>query len=305
MKKYLLFAIILLATFSSCSFEDEEITYPYTSVYLPYQVYNRNIVVGEGLGLEIGVIFSGVLENNKERTVKYEIDPSLINTAGQSELPPSYYTIDGSEIRVPKGGLKGYLPVKLDSVAFLNDPKSLTGEYILPIRLVSSSNVDSINRAMDYMKLSVSYYAKQHGNYTYSGTLVKTEGGVSEEITYQNVSTVTNSFRFLKTAGPRRMQVVADATGTSVDPAKGTYTFMIEVATHGGGVVTITADPASTVAIAQDGECTYDVVSKTFKLNYKYTIGNATYKASENLVFRNRIRDVQADGLYINEWRGF
>jgi hypothetical protein len=28
-------------------------------------------------------------------------------------------------------------------------------------------------------------------------------------------------------------------------------------------------------------------------------------KVSESLVFRNRIRDVQSNGLYINEWRGF
>lgn len=305
MKKYILIATILLGVFHSCGFDDEEIVYPYTSVILPYQTYNRNIVVGEGLELNIGVIFSGVLDNKQERTVTYTVDPALVNIAGQYELPQSYYTFGDSEIRVPKGQLKGYLPVKIDSVAFLNDPKSLTGEYILPLRLVSSSNIDSINRAMDYIKLSVSYFAKQHGNYTYSGKITKSDGINNTVTNYTNVSTVTESYRLLKTVGPTKMQVVADKTSTSADPAKGTYSFIIDVATHGGGEVKITADPASAVVISPDGESSYDVATKTFRLNYTYSNGGFTYKVSEELVFRNRIRDVQTDGLYLNEWRGF
>ena len=303
MKKYLLITIMLLGIFYSCSFEDEETVYPHTSVYLPYQLYNRNIVVGEGLEFKVGVIFSGVLDNNQDRAVTYKIDPSTIIIATQSELPQSYYTIEDSEIRIPKGQLKGYLPIKLDSVAFLNDPKSLTGEYILTIHLVSASNIDKITEGMTYMNLSISYFAKQHGNYTYSGKITKTDDNT--ETSYQNVSTVTESFRLLKTVGPTKMRVVADETSTSKDPAKKTYSFIVDVATHGGGKVTITADPISPIAVSPDGESTYDVATKTFHLNYTYSDGTVTYKVSENLVFRNRIRDVQADGLYINEWRGF
>ncbi|GAB6119479.1 BT_3987 domain-containing protein [Dysgonomonas termitidis] len=305
MKKYLLISVILLGIFYSCGFEEEDVVYPYTSVYLPNQSYNRNIIVGEGLELEIGVIFSGVVDNRQDRSVSYTIDPSLINTAGQYELPQTFYSFGDSEIRIPKGQLKGYLPVKLDSLTFLNDPKSLTGEYIIPIRLVSSSTIDSINAGMNYMKLSVSYFAKQHGNYTYSGKITATNAGVSTETTYANISTVTESYRLLKTTGPTRMRVVADATSQSKDPAKATYSFIVDVPVYGGGEISILPDPTSPVVVSPDGKSTYDVSTKTFRLNYQYAKGGSTYKVSEELVFRNRIRDVQSNGLYINEWRGF
>lgn len=86
--------------------------------------------------LNIGITFSGVLHNNQDRVFDYEIDPSLV-PMGKKILPTHYYTCNNaSQIVVSKGELKGYLTVELDSVLFLNDPRSLTGEYVIPIRLL-------------------------------------------------------------------------------------------------------------------------------------------------------------------------
>jgi hypothetical protein len=198
--------------------------------------------------------------------------------------------------------MEGYVNLKLDSVKFLNDAKSITGEYVIPIKLVSANNIDSINPDKNFMVISLSYFAKQEANYTYSGRVIKSKDGVDTEVTYKNDPIQTESFRLLKTAGPTSMRLVADPIGSN-DPAKGTYSFLIDVPI-GGGDVSISTDPASAVAVSATGESVYDAVNRTFSLRYTYTLNDGTIcNATDTLVYRNRIRDLQANGVYINDWR--
>lgn len=300
--KWILFIMVACTTFTSCSFKDDPVIYDYTMVGFPNQVYNRNVIVGEGLELNIGVEFSGVFKNTLQREVNYVIDPALV-PSGKTLLPRDYYTLgDTSAIVIKNGKLDGYLNVKLDSAKFVNDPKALTNVYVIPIRLVSCQNIDSINQSKNYMVVSVSYFARQQANYTYAISIDKTKAGVTTTVTYKNDPTQNESIRLLKTVGPTRMQLVADQIGIN-DPAKGSYSFLIDVPV-GGGIVTISADPASTIAVTPVGESTYDATSRTFTLRYTYTLSDGTAcVASETMVYRNRIRDVQANGVYINDWR--
>ncbi|MDR1866611.1 MAG: DUF1735 domain-containing protein, partial [Bacteroidales bacterium] len=276
MKKHIIIGIvsaaIIAAVCGACKFDDQEVSYSYTSVLFPNRDYNRNLIVGEGLRLSAGIIFAGVVTNDRDRTVQYVIDPSLIIDAGQSPLPPAYYTCGhASQIVVPAGQLKGYLPVEMDSAAFLSDPKSLTGEYILPLRLVSSDDVDSISPDLNFIRISVSYYAKQHGNYTYSGSVSRTKSGTAKDTTYQNIASENDGVRFLKTVGAAQFLMTADPKN-NYDPVKADgVSFLLDVPVHGGGAVSITADPASSVAVTPDGTSEYDAANKTFRLNYKYT----------------------------------
>ena len=294
--------IIFTNIFSSCKFAEEDVVYSYTTAYFPYQEYNRNLVVGEGLKLNIGITFSGVLHNNQDRVFDYEIDPSLV-PMGKKILPTHYYTCNNaSQIVVPKGELKGYLTVELDSVLFLNDPRSLTGEYVIPIRLLPSDSADSIPPSKNHICVSISYYAKQYGNYTYSGKAIKENDDNYIENLYKNDPAVTNSFRLLQTVGPQRLKMVADPTDM-LDPAKGTYSFLLDTPISGDGLVTLLPDPESTIQIIPVNESRYDIASKTYYLSYKYSLNDGTeFTVSDTLVFRNRIRDVQENGLYINEW---
>ena len=307
MKRIILFLItplLFIYAFSSCSFDDEPIEFAYTSVYFPNQEYIRNLVVGEGLAFKPGVIFAGVLENNINRSVSYVIDPSLVST-DQELLPEDYYTFEaGSHINIPKGQLKGYVQFRLDSAKFVADPKSLTGEYVLPLRLKETQNIDKITAGKETMVLSLSYYAKQHANYTYKGTTIQTPtDGSPTTITYTNDPTQTESYRLLRTVGPDIMRVEGDAV-TGVDPVS-SVTFYVKVPVYGGGQVTISADPDCAIAVSPNGESTYDEATRTFTLRYKYTLADGTEcTANDVLVFRNRIRDVQSNGIdYINEWR--
>ncbi|MEL7587455.1 MAG: DUF1735 domain-containing protein [Prolixibacteraceae bacterium] len=296
--------VVLSVVISSCSFDDEVISYGTTSVYFYNQEYNRNIVVGEGLNLKAGIMFSGLVDNDRNRKVDYIIDPSLITDNTKTLMPASYYTLSAAEFVVPKGEHQGYVGIAVDSAAFLADPKSLTGEYVIPFRLTGSDDVDSINSAKDYMIISVSYWARQHGNYYYSGQTVKKSGAsVIETVTYENTSTISESIRELITVGPKTMLVKADATAASKDPGKGKFTFQIEAPSTGGGDVQIGGTSGSAIQVLPDGSSTYDAATRTFYLKYKYNDGTYDYEATDTLIFRNRVRDIQADGQGVNEWR--
>ena len=303
---------------ASCNFEDDDLTYPYSSVLFTYQDYTRNIVVGEGLYLNAGIVLAGFVDNKTDRVVQYVIDPALVNDdwnmqdLGKSVLPSAYYKLGHpSQIVVPKGELKGYLPIEMDSVAFLSDPKSITGEYILPIRLVSSSDVDSILYEKSFVRMSISYFGKQHAYYQYSGDFYKIMDGVVYDFNaFSYIRTENESRRFLQTAGPTKFRMVADATNRA-DPLNivtgtnitGRVTLLINVPINGTSV-TIEADPNSPYEVRSSGTSSYDPDTRTFHLEYEWTLEDGSiYRIVENLVFRNRIRDDQGNGIYINEWR--
>lgn len=303
MRKNIFIVLVLSAIFNSCGFNDEVISYGTTSVYFYNQDYNRNIVVGEGLKLKAGIMFSGLIDNDKDRHVQFVIDPSVITDDTKTVMPEAYYTLSSnSEIVVPKGEEQGYVGIKIDSTAFLNDPKSLTGEYVIPFRLTGSNDVDSINMAKNYMVVSVSYWAKQHGNYNYSGQTVRRSGSTEETVSYEYNPTISESIRELVTVGPNKLLVKADNTAGSKDPANGKFSFQIEAPTVGSGDVIISSS-GSGIQVSGNGTNSYDANTRTFYLKYKYTDGTYSCEAADTLVFRNRVRDVQADGQGVNEWR--
>lgn len=304
MKRNIFIVLAFLASFSSCEYEDEIISYGSTSVYFYNQEYNRNIVVGEGLNLKAGIMFSGLIDNDKERVIQYEIDPSVITDPSKTVMPESYYTLsNNSEIVVPVGELQGYLGITIDSAAFLADPKSLTGEYVIPFRLTGSNDVDTINSAKDYMVISVSYWAKQHGNYYYSGQTIRKSATEIDTLVYQNNSTVSESIRELVTVGAQSLEIKPDKTSGSDDPAKGNFTFTIEASSTGSNDVTISSEEGASIQILPNGTSSYDAANRTFYLNYKYVDGDFECEAVDTMVFRNRVRDMQSDGQGVNEWR--
>lgn len=304
MRKNIFIVLILSAILSSCGFEEETISYGTTSAYFYNQNYNRNIVVGEGLNLKAGIMFSGLINNNKKRVVSFAIDPSVVTASGKTVMPANYYTLSStSEFVFPVNEEQGYVDIKIDSAAFLADPKALTGEYVIPFRVTGSNDVDSINAAKNYMVLSVNYWAKQHGNYNYSGQTIRKSATATETLNYAYNKTISESVRQLITVGPKTMKVVADATTGSKDPGTGKFTFNLEVPSSGSGEVAISGTPGASIQVAGNGSSTYDGSKHTFFLKYKYTDGTYQCEATDTLVFRNRVRDVQSDGKGVNEWR--
>lgn len=300
--KSIIYVLGIMFAFAACQYEDYDIAYEKTSTYFVHQEYNRNIVVGEGLRLKAGIMFGGLIGNPEERKVQFEIDPALVPD-GKTIMPANYYTLeDVNTITIPAGETQGYLPVTMDSALFLADSLSMTGDYVIPVRLTGSQDVDSIVEGKDYQVMSVSYWAKQHGYYYYNGTSVKKENGsIVSSDHYESLRSENDGIRELSTVGPTKLKMVAATKGP--DPSKGVYSVLIDVPTHGGGNVVISSAIDSGAGVTPEGASTYDEENKTFILNYAYSADGFDYSVSDTLVFRNRIRDVQSDGQGVNEWR--
>ena len=69
MKKIFAFLILSIALVSC--YEDYIKDFDYNAVYFPYQIDVRTVVVGEGMKIEIGVALGGVMENTKDRNVRF------------------------------------------------------------------------------------------------------------------------------------------------------------------------------------------------------------------------------------------
>ncbi|WP_396600609.1 DUF5627 domain-containing protein [Algibacter sp. R77976] len=162
--------IILAIAFSLMACENQENEFDdfgSTSVYFPFQTPVRTLIQGKyDLGyndndnngrFEIGVVMSGVYNNNKNRRVYFELAPELIDpsqlagveSVNVKVLPASYYTIEQeSPVTIPSGSTKGRIPVQLTD-AFFDDPLAFVAEkdsvnYVLPLRITDYEELDSL-----------------------------------------------------------------------------------------------------------------------------------------------------------------
>lgn len=304
--KRTIFSILPLAfvlCLTGCGFEEVESAYTHTSVLFTYQNYNRELVVGEGLSFKPGVVFAGLDRSDRDRVVNYEIDPSLV-PEGKTLLPEEYYISDNpSQFVVKKGDLKGYIRYTLDSAKFVADPKALTGEYVLPFR-ITSADADSITTGKESMVVSLKYLAKQFGNYTYVSKVTNTETG--EVLVNENIKGENASIRTLTTLKANRLLITGDPK-VSGDPAR-KLSITLTLAPTDAHDVIIGNAAGATIKAKPNGDSSYDEATKTFTLNYKYSIDDVIYEAQDIMTFRNRIRDRQDSpnsNVYIDEWEGF
>jgi hypothetical protein len=168
MKIKLKFVAIIAMVISviACENQDNDFEdFGSTSVYFPFQTPVRTLIQGEyDLGFnendnngrfEIGVVMSGVYNNDKDRRVHFELAPDLIDAAALGVdtvnvqiLPPSYYTIEQeSPVTIPSGSINGRIPVQL-SDAFFDDPLSFAEfeevHYVIPLRITDYEELDSL-----------------------------------------------------------------------------------------------------------------------------------------------------------------
>lgn len=186
-----------------------------TSVYFSQQSPIRTITLGNdddsnntddnNHQFNLMATLGGIYKNTVDRKILYQIDPSLLDEgSGMEVLPSSYYTLeDASTLTIPKGSIAGGTVVKLAD-AFFNDPKAATTHYVLPVRLVSSTNCDTILESQNYQLLCVKYKNQYSGLYCKTGTsnvhdlktlTHKNEDALDVVNTYDmNTSTVTFNY---------------------------------------------------------------------------------------------------------------
>jgi hypothetical protein len=159
MKKIIsiLFTGILLY---SCTNRDIEFDdYDYTTVYFPFQMPIRTLILGDesvgdnSIDLEkaftIGITMGGVYENKKDRvvTIAYapELAENIINTGSGDTLmllPETYYDADFLneallDVTIPTGEFSGKTRIQLND-AFFQDPLSAEFHYVIPLRITNA-----------------------------------------------------------------------------------------------------------------------------------------------------------------------
>jgi hypothetical protein len=163
--KYLIICAIAFGLMACENQENDFDDFGSTSVYFPFQTPVRTLIQGKyDLGFnendnngrfEIGVVMTGVYNNDKDRRVHFELAPELIDaaalgvdTVNVQVLPASYYTIEQeSPVTIPSGSTDGRIPIQLND-AFFDDPLSFAefGEvhYVVPLRITDYEELDSL-----------------------------------------------------------------------------------------------------------------------------------------------------------------
>ncbi len=175
MKKILIF-LVIICIFTSCyddfRLDNDNTTVAFSAVTGGSNepgVLWRTVVKDEGLSLDAGVYLAGILENTKERWVDFQIDPSLLVGTKYTLLPKEYYKLSNDKQFVIHAGESiGKVKVILDSIKFLNDPKTITANYAIPFKLIKTSE-DSILSKQSTQILVIKYINHQDGFYNHSG----------------------------------------------------------------------------------------------------------------------------------------
>lgn len=292
--------ILLIAAITTSCYDEFRLDHTFSSVAFSRAdggsevdgVLHRTIVKDEGLKLDMGLNLTGIIENEEERWVEYEIDATLLNDStldglGYKLMPSDYYSLSNeSRFIIEAGSILGKVTITFDSVKFLSDPLSVDHVYAIPFRLTDTS-VDSINSELDTKVLVVKYINHYDGYYDQTGTVTSFDASGSQTgtIDLENVITLTTT---------RLDTVVSDGMMNQISSA---YEMKIVVNSDNSVAIGNTANSQSN-KVSKNGDCTFDKETSTFTLNYKVTSSDGTYKnVSAEMVWRNRVRDG------VNEWR--
>lgn len=324
MKKYIIFIILLLAVFS-CKNQDIEFEdYEYTTGYFPYQYPIRTLILGDYIydnsndnnhKFLISAAIGGVYSNREDREFKISVDESLCNRvlfASTKDtiraMPSNYYTLSADKIVVSSGKVNGSIEVQLND-AFFQDPLAIELGYVVPVRLTSSNDVDSLlsgkttipnadprnNGQWDilpknFTMFAVKYINEYHGSYLHYGSskLKNKDGQVVEDITYREEYVEKNPVVKLATSGRYQVSMQVNFKSTSMT---GLIKMLLD---FNGDNCTITAPADYPYTISGSGKFQHGKYNwgnkerNGIELQYTVSDGEFTYEASDVLVARDR-----------------
>ncbi len=213
--KYLASLASILCVASACHNSDVEFEdYDYSAVYFASQYPARTLVLGDDIydntldnahQLDIYATVGGLYKNDNCIDIAIEIDNTLCDNLYLADgttpivaMPESYYTIESNKISLDKS-MAGAVRVNLKP-EFFEDPKAVTSNYAIPVKMTSVSGADKIlsGEAMtgvenpvscnindwkvapkDYVLYIVNYMNPYQAAYLRRGEDVITEGGVT------------------------------------------------------------------------------------------------------------------------------
>ena len=133
--------------------------------------------------------------------------------------------VSSSKLLIPSGSFDGNVEVQLKD-AFFNDPKAIKATYVVPLRIKSSNDVDSILQGKksvnnpdpriagnwitvpkNYTMFAVKYINQYHGKYLHRGasTVKDASGTVIDKAVYRTTYVVDNEVWNLVTNGLKQV----------------------------------------------------------------------------------------------------
>ncbi|WP_372934507.1 DUF5627 domain-containing protein [Mariniphaga sediminis] len=325
MKNYLV--ILLLLSIVSC--ENQEIVFDdfdYTTAYFPYQYPVRTLVLGDYIydnsndnnhKFLISAAMGGVYENPKDRELKIEIDESLCEDVlfSPSEdtirvMPSNYYSLSSSEtILIPKGKVNGSIEVQLTE-AFFEDSLAIKLGYVIPVRIIGSTDVDSILQGKsdfsnpdprmaeswtilpkDFTMFAVKYINPYHGNYLHKGVSVVADasGDEVETTIYSEKFITRNEIWSLITESRNEVAVEGIIRSSYIS---GSIKMILSFSSDGNCVVREASDSDFVISgsgkFMQNTEEWGNKKRNAIYLNYSLSNDVYTYNAVDTLVIRDR-----------------
>lgn len=340
MKKILIILTLFLGLIGCENGENEFEDYDYTAGYFPYQYPMRTLVLGDDIydntndnnhKFLISAAMGGVYTNDKDRVFEFELAPELCNNVlFKSSLdtirlmPAEYYTLSSSnKLTIPAGKVNGNIEVQLTD-AFFNDPLAIKFGYVIPLRLKSSLDVDSILRGKsnspdadprisenwlvtpkDFTMFGVKFINPYHGNFLHRGkdVIKSSSGSVVKEVVYREKYIEKDEVWTLKTSGRNDVDITAILNG-GYRSASGPLTMRLSF--NNAGDCTIKEAPGSPTLIAGSGKFIKDGAEwggkkrNVIVLSYNYNsevlaetagdipAGIYTHEVKDTLVVRDR-----------------
>lgn len=307
--RYLIAAMSVLVLSCNKNADTDWPDYDYTSVYFSYQTVGRTLTFGKEefidntldnqRKVEIKAALGGTRDNKANVSIGYVVDESLLankyfdNAYGGAKmvlLPSTHYTFLSDQMKIPAGSILNGVQVQFTD-AFFADANAIKSHYVIPLKMVSVQNADSILSGKDYVLYGIKYVNKWHGNYLCRG---------KDNVTYTDATTaaVVRHAQYRKDDELRKLSTVSlqaidylvtykNKTGTNV-PCTLRLTF------DGSGNCTITSATTGVTAsgsgaFKENGETMDGQQKDGLYLNYQVSApGISSVTTLDTLIIRDR-----------------
>jgi hypothetical protein len=332
MKRLLITSLVSLSILAACNKDRKFDDYKYTTVYFPYQSPVRTIVLGEDIydntldnlhQFSIMATMGGVYENKKNVTLDVAIDTTLTrnlrydsaNGAAVIAMPANYYTIPSKDMKItiPAGQIMGGINIQLTD-AYFADPRSISRTFVMPLKIKSVTNADSILRGnsnltspdprkagdwntvpKDYVLYAVKYINPYHGIYLRRGIdQVKGSGGntaLDTNIVYHNAYVEQDQLAYLytKTLTQDTINLTTRVKGSAINVP---FQIRLNFANNNSCTVSGPASTGYTVtgtgSFVKKGDMWGNEKRDVIYLNYKVDFGTVVHNLTDTLVLRDR-----------------
>ncbi|MBC7650445.1 MAG: DUF1735 domain-containing protein [Deinococcales bacterium] len=332
MKKAFLISFTLIIVFTACNKKNQFDDYKYSTVYFPYQSPVRTLELGEDLTVDnsqdnmykfsILATMGGVYENKKDITIVTALEPALaqnlkFNSATGDNvvaLPPNYYTLPSNSLNIviPSGSVQGGVDIQLTD-AFFADPRSIKNTFVLPLRIKSVTNADSILKGSstlaspdprrasdwvtvpkDYVLYAIKYINPYHGAYLRRG-IDKVTGNsgnsaLDTTVVYHNTYVEQDEVTYMFTKS-----LTQDSMSLNLKNKGNLNTaFMYVVNFDNTGKCTVTAPTGAAYTVSGTGEFVKKGDSwgnqqrDVLRLKYTVNFATTTHSVTDTLVMRDR-----------------